>query len=395
MAQTDRNAGLVANAAIKSPCLVATTADITLSGAQTIDGVSVVTGDRVLVKDQADQTENGIYEADSSAWVRTKDSNGAYDLVTGSLVFVRSGTAGAGWWYCTTADTIVIGTDNITWERSSTALATISAFMQTVIDDPTAVAARQTLLLDKSGANIVSAATIDLDAATGDIVDVTGTNPISAITLADGVEKTVRFTGSLLLSNGASLELKDNADWQTAAGDTVVFRGDSGGVVRMIDYQRLNSQGADIASAATLNLDLATGDIIDVTGTDAITAITLAQGRRRTVRFTDALVLTNGASLLLPGEANITTVAGDFGEFIGYAGGVVRCKYSRLSGDPIIGGARVGDLAFSFASSRAGYLLMYGQTLGNSSSGAVEASEDYDELFAHLWDTLADAEAPV
>lgn len=115
MVQTDRNAGLVANAAMKGPCRVATTADITLSGLQTIDDVVLVAGDRVLVKNQTDQTENGIYEADTGAWTRTKDCNGAYDLVTGSLVYIHSGTAGPGTWALTTPDVVDIGTDAITW----------------------------------------------------------------------------------------------------------------------------------------------------------------------------------------------------------------------------------------------------------------------------------------
>ena len=50
--QTDRIDGLSTSVAMKAPVVVATTANITLSGLQTIDGVSVVTGDRVLVKDQ-------------------------------------------------------------------------------------------------------------------------------------------------------------------------------------------------------------------------------------------------------------------------------------------------------------------------------------------------------
>ena len=86
MAQTDRNAGLVANAAVKNPCVAATTVNITLSGEQTIDGIAVVSLERVLVKDQSDATENGLYDVDTGAWTRTKDANGAYDLVTGSLV---------------------------------------------------------------------------------------------------------------------------------------------------------------------------------------------------------------------------------------------------------------------------------------------------------------------
>lgn len=97
-------------------------------------------------------------------------------------------------------------------------------------------------------------------------------------------------------------------------------------------FDNLSVKGADIASAATLNLDTATGNLVDVTGTTTITAITLSEGRERTVRFTGALTLTNGASLILPGSANITTVAGDMMVFRGYAAGVVRCvMYSPIT----------------------------------------------------------------
>jgi hypothetical protein len=83
-------------------------------------------------------------------------------------------------------------------------------------------------------------------------------------------------------------------------------------------------QGSDIASASTINLTTATGNLVDVTGTTTITAITLAQGAERWVRFTGALTLTNGASLVLLGGANIVTAAGDYACFRGYAAGVVR-----------------------------------------------------------------------
>lgn len=100
-----------------------------------------------------------------------------------------------------------------------------------------------------------------------------------------------------------------------------------------------SAQGANIASAATLNLDTATGNVVDVTGTTTITAITLSQGRMRVVRFTGATTLTHGASLVLPTAANIVTAAGDYAVFIGYSGGVVRCQaYSRANGQPLAGG---------------------------------------------------------
>ncbi len=103
-------------------------------------------------------------------------------------------------------------------------------------------------------------------------------------------------------------------------------------------FDNLSVHGADIASASTVDLGAATGDVVDVTGTTTITAITLAEGKRRIVRFTGALTLTHGASLVLPGAANITTAAGDYAVFVGYAAGVVRCVlYSKASGYAVIG----------------------------------------------------------
>jgi hypothetical protein len=65
----------------------ATTANITLSGVQTIDGISVGAGDRVLVKNQTTTTSNGIYVVASGAWTKN-----AEDSLKGGLVFVESGT---------------------------------------------------------------------------------------------------------------------------------------------------------------------------------------------------------------------------------------------------------------------------------------------------------------
>lgn len=80
-----------------------------------------------------------------------------------------------------------------------------------------------------------------------------------------------------------------------------------------------------IASAATLNLDSVDGPQVDVTGTTTITAITLSNGDERIVRFTGALTLTAGASLLLPGGENLLTEAGMFGFCSGGGSGVVTC----------------------------------------------------------------------
>ena len=86
MTIVDRVAGVQAALAYKAPCAVATTANITLSGEQTIDGVTT-SESRVLVKSQTDQTENGIYNSSSGAWNRAEDFNGTGDVVEGDAGF--------------------------------------------------------------------------------------------------------------------------------------------------------------------------------------------------------------------------------------------------------------------------------------------------------------------
>jgi len=120
-------------------------------------------------------------------------------------------------------------------------------------------------------------------------------------------------------------------------GDLVAANNLSDVASKKTSFDNLSVHGADVASASTIDLDAATGNLVDVTGTTAITAITLSDGRERTVRFTGALTLTNGASLVLPGGSNITTAAGDYAVFRGYAAGVVRCVvYTKASGTAVV-----------------------------------------------------------
>lgn len=121
MTATDRITGISTSVAMKAPCRVATTANITLSGLQTVDGVTVAADDRVLVKNQTTAAENGIYYASSGNWQRTPDFDGARDVVSGTLVRVNSGTTYANtYWSVSTAGTITIGTTSISFSRDET-----------------------------------------------------------------------------------------------------------------------------------------------------------------------------------------------------------------------------------------------------------------------------------
>lgn len=115
----DRRFGLSSGIAIKAPCELATTANITLSDEQSIDGTTTDES-RVVVKDQSDTTENGIYLSGDGAWIRDKDANGNRDLVGGTVVYVTSGsTLLDTFWKINGDGPITIGTDAITWSSAA------------------------------------------------------------------------------------------------------------------------------------------------------------------------------------------------------------------------------------------------------------------------------------
>lgn len=102
----------------------ATTANITLSGAQTIDGVSVIAGNRVLVKDQSTGADNGIYVAASGAWARSTDADASAEVTPGLFVMVEEGTANADTaWILTNDGTVTLGSTALTFTRFKPALA--------------------------------------------------------------------------------------------------------------------------------------------------------------------------------------------------------------------------------------------------------------------------------
>jgi hypothetical protein len=98
---------------IKPSVRAATTADITLSGPQTVDGVSVIAGERVLVKNQTTTTQNGIYVVAAGAWNRSTDTDTWVELVS-AFTFVEEGT--------TNADTSWVSTVNAGGTLGSTAV---------------------------------------------------------------------------------------------------------------------------------------------------------------------------------------------------------------------------------------------------------------------------------
>lgn len=113
-------AGLSWKQAVRAATTAALTLATDLENGDTLDGVTLSTGDRVLVKDQSSGAENGIYiVAATGAPARASDANSGAELVNAS-VYVSEGTANADTqWTCTTNATITVGSTALAWAQLS------------------------------------------------------------------------------------------------------------------------------------------------------------------------------------------------------------------------------------------------------------------------------------
>jgi hypothetical protein len=109
----------------KQPCAVGTLTNITLSGLQTIDGYTTLAGDRVLVKNQTNAANNGIYLASATAWTRSLDADQWNDFIS-AISFLEYGTQAGGAWFCTAVPGGTLGVTALNWSQFTTS-ATYSA----------------------------------------------------------------------------------------------------------------------------------------------------------------------------------------------------------------------------------------------------------------------------
>ncbi len=102
----------------KNPVTAATTANITLSGLQTVDTVSLVAGNTVMVKNQTNAAQNGIYTVSSGAWTYAAGCTTWAQYVS-ALVFVEYGGQAGSAWYCTAQPGGTLGTTAMNWSNFS------------------------------------------------------------------------------------------------------------------------------------------------------------------------------------------------------------------------------------------------------------------------------------
>lgn len=231
----------------KDACVVATTANITLSGTQTIDGVGVIAGDRVLVKDQTDQKENGIYIVAAGAWSRSADFDSGSEVVAATVVIDKGTSQKETQWTLTTDAPIVIGTTNLAFAKSNgnqvTAVnigtAGVGVFKQKTgnqlemkkINSTTGVT-----ITDDTAENEVDVG-LAQDIGSHDMDTLIDGHPTTSIAIASGVLAATRRAIIVQAESGTAdvldtisgLNDGDYAELYADAGDTITVTHDIGG----------------------------------------------------------------------------------------------------------------------------------------------------------------------
>lgn len=244
----------------KQSVKAATTTNITLSGSQTIDDVAISAGMRVLVKDQTDGTQNGIYVAAAGAWTRAADADNtpSNEVTSGMFCYVEEGTVNAdSGWVLATNDVITLGSTNLVFTQF-TGLGQITA------GNGLTKSGNTINVGGNAGRIVVNVDDIDLATVTD-----SGTGSFKKIS----VDSYGRVTGTTDVVSSDITSLVDST-YVNAAGDTMtglltISRTGNGLVVASTDPTASNNSGIilNTTANATASSRIAT-IVLDANGAD-------------------------------------------------------------------------------------------------------------------------------
>ena len=317
----------VAGISWKEPVLAATVANITLSGEQTVDGVALVAGDRVLVKNQSTASQNGIYVVAAGSWTRAvgADDWAEYE---GAVVFVISGSGNAGTtWYCSAQPGGTLGVTALNWFNLSISITYTAGTGLTLSGTQFSITNTGVSAATYGAANTVPVLAVN---AQGQLTSVTNTaiaingNQITSGTVGsdylNGSYTGITGVGTLTnlsVTNTISGSINGNAATATTAGSATTATtatNIAGGASGSIPYQTasgatsLLAKGTDgqilaLSSGLPAWIDNQTGTVTSVSGTGTVSGITLSG----TVTSSGSLTLGGSLDLSSPPAIGGTT----------------------------------------------------------------------------------------
>ena len=278
-----------------------TTANITLSAPQTIDGVAVIAGNRVLVKDQTTQSQNGVYIVNASAWVRATDFDSSANVSANAFFFVEEGTLyGDTGWTLTNNGTPSIGTDALAFTQFSGAAA---------------VGAGNGLT--KTGNSLDVVGTADRISVAADSIDIASTYAGQSTITTVGTITTGTWSSAFGAVSGANLTglTAGNLSGTIPSGvlgNSTVYIGTTGVALNRasagltLDGLTLTTPDIGVATATSVNK-------LTITAPASGSTLTIADGKTLTVSNTLTFTGTDASSVAFGSGGTVIYSGGNIG----------------------------------------------------------------------------------
>lgn len=181
---------------VKQSVRAVSTTNLTLSGTQTVDGVSLVANDRILVAGQTTASQNGIYVVAAGAWARSSDADVSADVTAGMYAFVEEGTVYADTgWILTTNGAITLNTTNLTFTQFTGAASIVGGAGLTKTGNTLDVVAADNSLQVNADSVQVKIADASIEVVAGGIRAKAGTSGQVYIANASGILTPVTLSG--------------------------------------------------------------------------------------------------------------------------------------------------------------------------------------------------------
>jgi len=328
----------------KAPVTAATTANITLSGPQTIDGKAVVAGNTVLVKNQTTSSENGIYQVNAGAWTYATGCT-TWEQYVSALVFVEFGTTQIGTaWYCTAQPSGTLGVTAMTWSNFSTSTnytagtgLTLSSFQFSITPVGTA-----------GTYGSASQVPVFITNASGQVTSVTNTSiAIAGTQITSGTIDSARLSGSYTGITGVGTLTAGTWNASTIG----VAYGGSGAATFTAGYLK--------ASGTTAFSTVATIPSTDITGLGTMST-----------QNANAVAITGGTISTLTNPIGVPSGGTGASTLTGYVKGTGTAALTASSTIPS------GDISGlgTMATQNANAVAITGGTINGASVGATTAS---------------------